>query len=79
MILPANSGPSRASRSNSIPSYAKIMSPLRMMTVSSPVVSASAFTRGAFVTPIDGLNEPDCATLRASTVPAEDKKPARPV
>jgi hypothetical protein len=79
ITLPANSAPSRCSTSNTSPSYAKMMSALRMTTVSSPARSASAFTRGAVVTPIDGLNAPDSVTLRASTEPAELMNPARPV
>src|SRR5688572_21327709 len=50
-----------------------------MITVSSPAVSATAFTRGAVVTPIDELNDPLIFTLRASTTPALPMKPARDV
>ena len=52
------------------------MSTLRMTTVSSPAVSASAFTRGAVVTPIDGLNVPDMRDL-ARVDGARDAEEAR--
>ena len=51
------------------------MSDLRITTVSSPAVNASAFTRGAFpvMTPIDGLNAPDMwiERLARRLMPAE--------
>ena len=50
-----------------------------MSTFSWPADSASTFTRGAVITPIDGLNTPGVATLRASTTPAAPRKPARAV